>query len=143
MKRNRKGIIAAVVAIGALAAGGAAFTANVTGSPDTAVAGFHQTAISGASASSVHWNVSSDGQYITSATMALADQADTGQLPNGSVVKAGFDTGNGSASLVTCVAGSTDGTDANATDYTCTFAGNGVPVQTATVFNISVTDATS
>ena len=42
MKRNKKRVVAAVVAICALAAGGAAFT-DVNGSPRTPLAGFHQT----------------------------------------------------------------------------------------------------
>ncbi|HUA47601.1 MAG TPA: hypothetical protein VMA77_20360 [Solirubrobacteraceae bacterium] len=143
MKRNKKRIIAAVAVIGALAAGGAAYTAGIAGNPPaTAVAGFHQTTISGAYADSVAWDLSSDGMYISDAKLVLSNQGDTAQLPAGTVVKAGFDTdGGGTATLVTCTSTGVDVTDANATDYTCSF-GTSDPVDEATVFNISVSDAT-
>ena len=48
MKRNSKRIFVALLAICALAAGGAAFTAAITGGPTNAVAGFAQTTINGA-----------------------------------------------------------------------------------------------
>ncbi len=144
MKRNKKRVLIALLAICALAAGGAAFTAAIGGNlPATAVAGFHQTAISGAHADSVVWDVSSDGQYISDAKLVLSNAGDTAQLPAGSVVNAGFDTdGGGTATLVTCTKTGADGTDTNASDYTCTF-GTADPVQQATVFNVSVTDGTS
>ncbi|MBV9606455.1 MAG: hypothetical protein JO027_15170 [Solirubrobacterales bacterium] len=143
MKRNKKRIMIALLAICALAAGGAAFTAAISGNlPATAVAGFHQTTISGAHADSVLWDVTSDGQYVADAKLVLSNQADSAQLPAGSVVEAGFDTtGNGTATLTTCTKGAVDGTDANATDYTCTFGATTYPVNQATVFNVSVTDS--
>jgi len=142
MKRNRKRVLVAILAICALAAGGAAFTAGITGNPPaTAVAGFHQTTISGAHADSVLWDLSSDGMYISDAKLVLSNQDDTAQLPAGTVVEAGFDTdGGGTATLVTCTKTGADGSDTNASDYTCSF-GTSDPVDQATVFNISVSDA--
>src|SRR5271157_2361989 len=71
MKRNRKRVFAAILAVCALAAGGAAFTAGISSVPASAVAGFAQTQITGAEASSVQWNISSDGQYVNSVVLHL------------------------------------------------------------------------
>jgi hypothetical protein len=143
MKRNKKSVLVAVLAICALAAGGAAFTADVSGAPDAATAGFHQTSITGAEASSVAWNLSADGQYVNSVVMHLTSDG-TAALPSGDVVKVGFDqtalngTPSSPAATIGCIE---DGTDA--TKWTCTPANNSVTVQEANLFNVSVTDGTT
>jgi hypothetical protein len=136
MKRNKKSVLIAILAICALAAGGAAFTADVSGAPDTAVAGFHQTAISGATASSVVWNLTSDGQYVSSVVMHLTKDG-TVALPAGDDVQAGFGSVADGATLTSC---SEDGVDL--TKWTCTPTAETVTVHDANVFNVSVTDNT-
>jgi hypothetical protein len=142
MKRNKKSVLVAILAICALAAGGAAFTADVSGSPDTAVAGFHQTSISGAEASSVVWNLSADGQYVDSVVMHLTSDGTTA-LPAGDAVNVGFDQTalNGTPSSPDVSTPCTeDGVDA--TKWTCTPTSDTVTVQEANLFNVSVTDNT-
>jgi hypothetical protein len=141
MKRNRKRVFAAVLAVCALAAGGAAFTAGISSVPASAVAGFAQTQITGAQASSVVWNITSDGQYVQSVVMHLTSDGSTA-LPSSDVVQAGFDqttTGSaGTATLTTCTEDTTD-----ATKWTCTPTSDSVTVQDAHIFNVSVTDGTT
>ena len=62
----------------ALAAGGAAFTAEVNNVPTTQVAGFHQTTINGAYAVSDVWAYSVGGQYVNSVTVTLDGQGPGG-----------------------------------------------------------------
>jgi hypothetical protein len=143
MKRNKKSVLVAILAICALAAGGAAFTADVTGAPSAATAGFHQTQISGAQASSVAWNLSSDGQYVDTVVMHLTSDG-THALPNTDVVKVGFDQalspGTPTSPDVT-ISCTEDGTDH--TMWTCTPTSQSVTVQDANLFNVSVTDGTT
>jgi hypothetical protein len=136
MRLTKTRTVAAVAVIGALAAGGAAYTADVGGVPETSVAGFHQTAISGGQVNSLKWNYSEDGQYILSATMNVTTDG-TAALPSGSVVSAGFDdsSNKGNANLVTCDNGG------SGNDYTCAFPGSGVSAQGTSVFNVSITDS--
>lgn len=138
MQRNKKRIVVAVLAICALAAGGAAFTADVTGVPSNQVAGFHQTQISGGVANNLTYHLSSDGQYIQSVTMDLTSDGTTA-LPANSVVDAGFDQGSGDATLVTCT--NTSGNSFSC-DYTNGGTGNGVAVENTSVFNVSISDST-
>ena len=69
MKRKSRRIVAALVLIGALAAGGAAFTASNT-LPNT-TAGYGTSTITGATASKIAYTLSSDGLTITGATIDL------------------------------------------------------------------------
>jgi hypothetical protein len=154
MKRNKKRVLVAVLAICALAAGGAAFTAGISGLPTSpVVAGFNQTKITGAEASGTAWNLSTDGQYVQTVTVTLKADGSNGTtagdpLPHGTIVDAGFDSttdgSNGTASLINCTrASDTD------VDWTCDFQAAdttnhvGVAVQDAHVFDVSVTDSTS
>ncbi len=146
MKRNRKSLIAAVAAICALAAGGAAFTASITGGPANAVAGFAQTTINGATVNSTHWVLSQDGQYITTVNLDLTADGTNGTttsdpLPARSVVKVGFNVGaSGAIDWAPC----TTTTPGTTTAFTCDMATatntDGAPVAGATVFNVSASD---
>lgn len=143
MKRNRKRVFVALLAICALAAGGAAFTAAVSGTPSDVVAGFAQTNINGAEATGFHWTLSQDGQYVTSVALTLGADGTNGTtlgaaLPASDVVRAGFNVGtSGAIDWATC-------TTTDQQNYTCdmetTANTNGAPVAGATVFNVSVTD---
>jgi hypothetical protein len=86
MKGKTKKIVLAVAVIGAIAAGGAAFTAANT-VPDS-VAGYGTSTVSGADATSVLHTLSADGTHITATDLVLTGDhsADT--------VKASFGADN-------------------------------------------------
>ncbi len=146
MKRNSKRIFVALLAICALAAGGAAFTAAITGGPTNAVAGFAQTTINGATVNSTHWVLDQTGEWITTVNLNLTADGtngttDTDPLPARAVVKAGFNVGaSGAIDWAPC----TTTTPGSTTDFTCdmetTANPSGAPVASATVFNISASD---
>lgn len=124
MQRRTKKIIAAVAVIGALAAGGAAFTAANT-IPDS-VAGYGTSNISGATATALKFTLSADGTTIASA--ALTFDGDV----HSQTIKAGF----GTDALTTCVVGAydsvTDSTPATCSGYTQNTAASAT-------FNVAVT----
>jgi hypothetical protein len=135
MQRKTRKIVLALVVIGVVAAGGAAFTAGNTVKPS--VAGFGSATVTGANANVIHHILSSDGTHILSTTMTL-----TGQLDDpGLVVQAGFD-GN---DLVTCTGSNLQGTGVTATiDESCAWASadgadaTGYDTATASNFNVAV-----
>ncbi|HEY2316700.1 MAG TPA: hypothetical protein VGH67_00250 [Solirubrobacteraceae bacterium] len=107
MHRISRRMVAVVVLIGAIAAGGAAFTASNT-LPTTDVAGYGSVTVTGATVSSIHNNDDSTGNITSVDLVFSASQA-------GNTVKAGF--GDESA-LDTC-------TDTNAgtdTHWNCAVA---------------------
>jgi hypothetical protein len=113
MKRNKKRIIAAVAVIGALAAGGAAFTNTITGNPvsNGTTAGYANITVNGATLNDANYSFDSTGANITAVNLTFSGNvsADT--------VQVGF---NGAASLTTCAAGTyTTGTPGT-TAVTCT-----------------------
>jgi hypothetical protein len=75
MKRNKKRIVAAIAVIGALAAGGAAFTASNTISSDS-VAGYGNVTVSGANVSNIANTLSADGKTITGVQLTFASDID-------------------------------------------------------------------
>ena len=92
MHRISRRMVAVLVVIGAIAAGGAAFTAANTVPPTTA--GYGTSTISGATATDIAYTLNATGTQITGATITF-----TGDLSN-DTVKAGFETN----SLTTCSA---------------------------------------
>lgn len=145
MKRNKKRVLVALLAICALAAGGAAYTAAITGFPadNTATAGFAQTEIQGATAAGVTYGLSSDGQWVHTADIYFTTNV------TGDNVQAGFGTSTTNASLIGCTTNSTpvaSGTYVGDYDTTCTFTGtttygaHGAAVDQANYFAASVTD---
>jgi hypothetical protein len=128
MKRNKKRIIAAVAVIGALAAGGAAFTASNT-LPTTDVAGAGSVTVTGATVSSIH-NVIDNNANVTAVDLVFsASQA-------GMQVQGGF---SDETQLDNCT-DSDPGTDTN---WTCTVShGSGTggiePVSGATSYKVVV-----
>ena len=125
MHRISRRMVAVVVVVGAIAAGGAAFTFANTVPPSTA--GYGTSTISGATATDIVYGLSADGTDINSATITF-----TGDLSN-DTVKAGFET----TSLTTCSAPSYDSVSGNSTS-TC----SGYTESTAwsTTFNVAVTN---
>jgi len=147
MMRNKKRALIAILAIGVLAAGGAAFTTAIASFPanGTNTAAFGGTSITGATAAGVSYTLSADGQYVTSADVYFT----TDQSANN--VDAGFGTTATNGQLIACTApGTTVGSGTYAADYDshCDFAGSttfgsaGVPVTSANYFDASVTDKT-
>jgi hypothetical protein len=123
MHRISRRMVAVVVVIGALAAGGAAFTATNTVPPSTA--GYGSSTVSGATATDIVYGLSADGTDINTATITF-----TGDLSS-DTVKAGFE----SASLTTCSApvfasGSSTSTCSGYTESTAA----------STTFNVAVTN---
>jgi hypothetical protein len=122
MRNKPRSIVAGIVVIGALAAGGAAFTAgNVI--PDT-VMGFGTSNITGATANSLTYTRSADGSTITAATLVFTGDIHT------KLVQAGFNTN----ALEDCAAGTFNSPD---TTVVCTF-GTPEPTGTADTFNVAV-----
>jgi hypothetical protein len=123
MTRKTRRILAAVAGIGALAAGGSAFTASNT--VPASVAGYGSSTISGATATSLNYTLGTDGTTITAADLVF-----TGDL-TGRTVKANF----GSAALTACSVGTynsgDDETPVSCTGYTQSTSG-------ATAFNVAV-----
>ncbi len=115
MKRKSRRIVAALVLIGALAAGGAAFTASNT-LPNT-TAGYGTSTITGATASKIAYTLSSDGLTITGATIDL-HTATASDLTSGYTVQAGFGTGTSVTCTVNASFG-TGGTNGTDTEFTC------------------------
>jgi hypothetical protein len=124
MQRKTKRIIAALVVIGAVAAGGAAFTASntVAGS----VAGYGTSSITGATVTSIKYTLNSDGTQIASAALVFdGDQ-------HSQTVQAGF----GTDALTTCTVGAYDSV-ADTTPASCT--GYTQNTAASATFNVAVT----
>jgi hypothetical protein len=124
MQRISRRMVVVVVLVGAIAAGGAAFTASNTVS--ASVAGYGTSSISGATATDVHYTLSADGTQITTAKITF-----TGDL-SADTVQAGFETNN----LTTCSAPVYDGT----TSSTSTCSGYTEPTDTSATFHVAVTN---
>jgi hypothetical protein len=149
MKRNRKRVFAAVLAVCALAAGGAAFTAEVGGVPAAATLGFAQTHITGATAAGIDYALSSDGQYVNQANIYFT----TANTPGAGVnVYAGFGNTATDATLLQCAAptavtsGTYNGDNVSTCDYTAGGTQTGVPVDNGSTdqyFDVSVSDSNS
>ena len=124
MHRISRRMVAVVVVIGAIAAGGAAFTASNTVS--ASVAGYGTSNITGATATDVHYTLNGDGTQITTALITF-----TGDL-HSDTVQAGF----GSDALTTCSVPVYDGT----TSSTTTCSGYTQPTAASATFNVAVTN---
>jgi hypothetical protein len=122
MHRKPRSILLALVVVGALAAGGAAFTAGNT-IPDTTM-GFGTSNITGATATSLTYTRSADGSTITAATLVF-----TGDI-SANTVEAGFNAN----ALEPCAAGTFA---AGSTTVVCTM-GTPEPTAGATTFNVAV-----
>jgi hypothetical protein len=122
MHRKPRTILLGLVVVGALAAGGAAFTAGNT-IPDTTM-GFGTSHITGATATSLTYTRSADGSTITAATLVFTGDIST------KTVEAGFNAN----ALETCAAGTFAAGD---TTVVCTM-GTPEPTAGATTFNVAV-----
>jgi hypothetical protein len=128
MKSKTKKIILAVAVIGAVAAGGVAFTAS--NSIPNSVAGYGTSTVSGADATSVVHTLSADGTHIESTDLVL-----TGDQSN-NTVSAGF----GADPLMACDTPVFTTTSAVHCDWTVgtTLPGHVTDVD-ADSFNVAVT----
>jgi hypothetical protein len=122
MRNKPRSILVGLVVVGALAAGGAAFTASNT-IPDTTM-GFGTSTITGANATSLVYTRSADGATITAATLVF-----TGDI-SANTVEAGFNTN----ALDTCAPGTFAAGD---TTVVCTMS-TPEPTAGATTFNVAV-----
>jgi hypothetical protein len=124
MHRISRRMVAVLVVVGAIAAGGAAFTAANTVPPTTA--GYGTSSISGATATDIAYSLNAAGTQITSATITF-----TGDLSN-DTVKAGFESNN----LTTCSTPVYDGS----TSSTSTCSGYTESTASSSTFNVAVTN---
>jgi hypothetical protein len=129
MKRNKKRLVAAVLAICALAAGGAAFTASVSGLTTPTVAGYGTADVHGATVTDIHYKLNTDSTQIIEVDLIFSD--DLRPSAGHYTVSAGFDN-NGAPQ--TCAIGSyTAGTG---TSVTC--QGFSEPTDTSAKLNVAV-----
>jgi hypothetical protein len=119
-KHKTSRIIAGIAVIGAVAAGGAVFTA--TSSVPNTVAGYATSAISGANATSLDYTLSANGDTIELATMIFTENL------TGSTVTAGF----GADALTPCIV---DPTDLAGHTVTCVLSQD---TATAAAFHVAV-----
>jgi hypothetical protein len=118
-------IIAAAATVVAVAAGGAAFTANAE-IPATSIAGYGSSTIEGGeTASSLKYGLSADGAQIATATIKFP-----GDLTGSRVVKAGF----GTDTLTTCTLAFASA------ETTATCDGFTAPTGASTSFKVAVTE---
>ena len=143
MQRKTRRIIAAVAVIALLAAGGAAFTDSIAGlDGGTATAGFGSETVAGATANTVNYKLSADGQYEDQVVVDLSgDQSASTFVANltgaaGAIVKTGI-----------CTAGTYNTGTPGDTSVSCDFttggngaADTGVAVDTVQGFELSVTN---
>jgi type IV secretory pathway TrbL component len=127
MSRTTSRIAAGLAVLGAVVAGGTAFTAS-SGLPQTAkTVGYDTTQITGATATDVSYTLSSDGSKIASAKIKFnGDQT-------GAKVAAGWDA----ADLSACVPSIPADFSAGQTLITCEFVSQ--PTATSTTFKVAVT----
>jgi hypothetical protein len=126
MHRISRRMVAVVVLIGAIAAGGAAFT-DSNSVPNT-TAGYGTSTISGATATDIAYTLNGDGTQITGATITFSGDVSS------DTVKAGFETD----ALTTCSApvyttGSPGSSVSTCSGYTESTAGSAS-------FNVAVTN---
>jgi hypothetical protein len=138
MRFNKTGrIVAAIAVIGAVAAGGAAFT-DSNAMPTNSVAGFGTTSVSGGTVTSLQYALSGDGYYIDTATIVFqgdvsADTASIG-LSDGATV--GSD-GTTDGTLVACGSGSyVSGTG---TTFSCDLSSSNIVTATVKQADITLT----
>jgi hypothetical protein len=142
MKRNKKRLVAAVAVIGALAAGGAAYTASNT-IPDS-TAGYGTSNITGATAQDMSYKLSADGQTITGATLVFKGDLWDGNVdpanPTAYSVQAGFGSDNLTACTVAPYVGGTDTTTAYCGDADTSHVSTAFNQSTKTslTFNVAV-----
>jgi hypothetical protein len=139
MKGKTKKIVLAVAVIGAIAAGGAAFTAANT--VPTHAVGFGSAVVTGAVASHIDHTLSADGMHVDKTVMTL-----TGNLADAPVVTAGFGPDGTALSACTATAatgvfGAANRTTVATCDYTVAPA-TPYLASTALQFNVAVTGVT-
>ncbi|MHB1568852.1 MAG: hypothetical protein ACYC0H_06575 [Solirubrobacteraceae bacterium] len=125
MHRLTRRLIVVAVIVGALAAGGAAFTASNT--IPNSVAGYGTSNISGATATDIKYTLNGPGTEITGAQITF-----NGDL-SADTVQAGFETSN----LTTCSAPTYDSTTSTSST-TC--SGYTESTSGSTTFNVAVTN---
>jgi len=147
MKGKKKRLVAAVAVIGALAAGGAAYTNSIdTSSATGANAGYGSVTVNGGPAlSSVSYGFNSDGSQITTVNLTFAAALNAGQY-----VSVAFDstsdTVNGGGTQLTslsdssCTPGPALSTTTNVTCTIDTGSGNGAPTDQAKDLDVLVKD---
>jgi hypothetical protein len=131
MHRIRGRVVLALVIVGALAAGGAAYTNSITGTGTTNnTAGYAGVTVNGAVLADAVYGFDGTGANITGVTLTF-----TGAL-TGDDVKAGF---NGQAALTDCGTVAAGNVSGGNTTMTCSFSPN-VATSGATQLNVLVSN---
>jgi hypothetical protein len=138
MKRKTKKIVLALVVIGVVAAGGAAFTAANT--VPSSVAGYGANTVTGATLNFVHHNLSADGTHILTTDLQLDGDHHT------DIIKAGFGVAGSPEAQTLCVTGAYDNVG-DTTAAVCTWNPGGTPPghvtdTNADLFGVAVTSVT-
>jgi hypothetical protein len=133
-------IVAAIAVIGAVAAGGAAFTAG-TGQPTTQAVGYGATTVTGGSITGITYQISADGTDINTVTLTTTEDLLTSNDGSPATVYLDFNgsnnfpTGGDAACVITA-------TGANAGKVvTCTPKTLPLTVASVTSEQIAITDA--
>ena len=100
MHRISRRMVAVVVVIGAIAAGGAAFTASNT--VPAQIVGYGSASVTGATVSTIHDTLTTDGGAITSVRLVMASA-----LPSNAIVTAGYSDETGQDACTTSDSGTT------------------------------------
>ena len=132
-------IVAAIAVIGAVAAGGAAFTAG-TGQPTTQAVGYGATTVTGGSVTGITYQLTADGTTINTVTLTTTEDLLTANDGSSATVYLDF---NGSDDFPTggdasCVIG---GTGANAGEVVTCTPNATTTVASVTSEQIAITDA--
>jgi hypothetical protein len=137
MRLNKMTRIAAAVAVvGAVAAGGAAFTDN-SGQAQSSALGYGTTSVTGGHISGISYQLSSDGTTIETATITTTEDLLTAGYDNSSadVYLAWNNDGFGSGGDAACVI------QQGGESVICTpNGGNGEPVDSVTSVQIAITN---
>lgn len=123
-------IVASVAVIGAIAAGGAAFTASET--LPTNVAGYGTTTVTGGTVTDLNYDLSTTGEYIDTANLTFSGDV------VGDTVGIGFD-GYDSGALQTCTVGSFTTGSPGSTAVTCTLPATSVTTSAEDNVDVAVT----
>lgn len=101
-------IVAAIAVIGAVAAGGAAFTAG-TGQPTTQAVGYGATTVTGGEITGITYQLSADGTTITTVTLTTTEDLLTANNGASATVLLDFNGSNhfGTGGDASCVIGGT------------------------------------
>jgi hypothetical protein len=135
-------IAAAVAVIGAVAAGGAAFT-DTTGQAGTQTLGYGQTTVTGGTITGLSYQLNAAGDTVSTVTLTSDEDLETSNNGGASTILLDFNGDNhfGSGGDASCAITASSATAPIGSTVTCTITG-GKPVANIQSVEISITDGT-